>query len=82
MPTVPDYIEQRIRRPVPADSCVVPGSTPVVAFGDARAATVATLGLNPSRKEFLDEIGVSNELRTALAARVGRLANPTDDSHE
>ena len=29
----------------------------MVAFGDARTATVATLGLNPSRKEFLDENG-------------------------
>jgi hypothetical protein len=31
---------------------VVPGSTPVVAFGDVRSARVATLGLNPSRIEF------------------------------
>lgn len=57
MTAIPDYIEQRIRRPIPADSCVVPGSTPVVAFGNARTATVATLGLNPSRVEFLDRYG-------------------------
>ncbi len=57
MTTVPDYIEQRIRRPIPVDSCVVSGSTPVVAFGNARTASVATLGLNPSRLEFLDRNG-------------------------
>ena len=68
MTAIPDYIEQRIRRPIPADSCVVPGSTPVVAFGNARAAIVATLGLNPSKLEFLDDSG--NE----LVERMRRLA--------
>lgn len=38
----------------------MPGSTPVVSFGNSLTATVATLGLNPSRREFLDERG--NEL--------------------
>ena len=60
MTEIPDYIERRIRRPIPHNSCVVPGSTPVVAFGNARTATVATLGLNPSRLEFLNDSG--NEL--------------------
>ena len=60
MSAIPDYIQQRIRRPIPANSYVVPGSTPVVAFGNARTATVATLGLNPSWREFLDRFG--NEL--------------------
>lgn len=51
---VPDYIERRIRCPVPADSRVIPGTTPVVAFGDVSQARVATLGINPSWFEFLD----------------------------
>jgi hypothetical protein len=34
--------------------CIVPGSTPVLSFGPLSTATVATLGLNPSRDEFLD----------------------------
>lgn len=55
---IPPYIEARIRRPPPDWAHVVPGSTPVVAFGDARTARVATLGLNPSRVEFLDKAGV------------------------
>lgn len=57
---LPDYLIERVGRPPPAGAYVVPGSTPVVAFGNARVATVATLGLNPSRVEFLDRAG--NEL--------------------
>lgn len=55
MVEIPAYIEDRIRRPVPPDAFVVPGSTPVVSFGNARIATVATLGLNPSRVEFAEK---------------------------
>ena len=54
---IPDYIERRIREPIPPGLCVIPGSTPVVAFGDARVAKVATLGLNPSHLEFRDRGG-------------------------
>ncbi len=54
---IPSYIEQRIRQPVPTNSRVVRGSTPVVSFGNALTAEVATLGLNPSRLEFLDDKG-------------------------
>lgn len=35
----------------------MPGSTPVVAFGDFLTATVATLGINPSRQEFTTAAG-------------------------
>lgn len=51
------YVEERLRRPVPDGIPVVPGSTPVLAFGDPTTASVATLGLNPSRIEFLDDSG-------------------------
>jgi len=54
---IPEYIERRIRQPRPAQLPVVPCSTPVVAFGDVQFAGVATLGLNPSKLEFLDERG-------------------------
>lgn len=65
---IPAYIEARIRRTPPSDCCVVPGSTPVVSFGNAQTATVATLGLNPSRLEFLDDAG------SELAGNARRLA--------
>ena len=74
MTEIPDYIQQRIRRPIPADSYVLPGSTPVVAFGNARTATVATLSLNPSWREFLDTSGnelVENDRRLATHGVLG-----------
>ncbi len=61
---IPDYIEHRIRRSIPTGAFVIPGSTPVVSFGDAINAKAATLGLNPSRVEFLDRSG--NELAGPL----------------
>ena len=36
---------------------IVAGSTAVVSFGSARTSQVATLGINPSRVEFLDRAG-------------------------
>lgn len=55
--SVADYLERRIREPIPPNSCVIPGSTPVVAFGNARRARVATLSLNPSKLEFQNRQG-------------------------
>src|SRR5437588_6939517 len=43
-----------------AEGHVIPWSSPVVSFGNSSSAVVATLGLNPSNREFLDESG--NEL--------------------
>ena len=57
---IPAYIKHRIRADIPVGRQIVPGSTPVVAFGRFRTAQVATLGLNPSKAEFLD--GQGNEL--------------------
>jgi hypothetical protein len=42
----------------PPNGCfVVDGSTPVIAFGNPVRARVATLGINPSRNEFLSQSG-------------------------
>ncbi len=38
-------------------SGVIPWSAPVPSFGDPEAAHTATLGLNPSNKEFVDNVG-------------------------
>jgi hypothetical protein len=43
-----------------ADAGVIPWSSPVLSFGDVTRAGVATLGLNPSNREFVD--GDGNEL--------------------
>lgn len=37
----------------PIDAGVIAGTTPVVSFGDFTTARIATLGINPSSKEFM-----------------------------
>ena len=54
---IPDYVVSRIRQTSPSNSYIVTNSTPVIAFGDFQNSEVATLGLNPSRREFLDDSG-------------------------
>ena len=64
---IPEYVEARLRRPQPEGCNVIPGSTPVVGFGDPRNAKIATIGLNPNRLEFLDADG------SLLQEEAGRL---------
>jgi len=45
-------VVERIRRPIPQGLSVLPGSLPIVSFGDPEVASVATLSLNPSWIEF------------------------------
>jgi hypothetical protein len=52
-----EFVDERVRRQPPQAAYVVGGSTPVVSFGRLASARVATLGLNPSRQEFLDPSG-------------------------
>lgn len=52
---VPDYVVAMVRRSPPEECPVVPGSVPVVAFGDPTRAEVATLGINPSAREFVED---------------------------
>jgi hypothetical protein len=51
---LPEYLLAMVRRLPPRGAPVVPGSTPVVTFGDPACADVATLGINPSANEFLE----------------------------
>jgi hypothetical protein len=72
-----------VRRLPPPDAPVVAGSTPVVSFGDPGTAEVATLGINPSRREFLDADGRlldGSDRRLATTASIGsdRLDQLTD----
>src|SRR5690242_3216268 len=69
---IPDYIEARTRQHPPATALV--GSTPVIAFGDVCKSTVATLGWNPSKIEFLDRNGnylVEDKRRLETLASLG-----------
>lgn len=53
----PEHLVDRAMRVPPDDCAVVPGSTPVVAFGHPLHPEVATLGINPSSGEFLSRDG-------------------------
>jgi hypothetical protein len=53
MSTLPQYLQDRLVRPLPHDCHVAQRTTPVVSFGDPSAARIATLGLNPSHWEFI-----------------------------
>jgi hypothetical protein len=57
MQIVPKHIAKRLRSSVPKGASVIKGTTPVIAFGNCVTATIATVGLNPSRKEFLNGLG-------------------------
>ena len=46
---------ERVMAPYPKNSHIVPYSTPVVSFGNPETSTVATLGINPSSREFLND---------------------------
>ncbi len=83
MSGLPAYLEDRVRRQPPIARRVVRGSTPVVSFGDASTARVATLGLNPSRREFCDVggrllCGEERRLETLESLDVRRLHNAPD----
>src|SRR5580704_4782082 len=44
-----------VRQLPPEDTPVIPLATPVIAFGDPGPARVATIGINPSAREFLED---------------------------
>jgi hypothetical protein len=54
---ISEYLARMVRRSAPA-SIVIPRTTPVIAFGDPRRARVATLGINPSWREFQTKDGI------------------------
>jgi hypothetical protein len=68
---LPPYVEHRLRRNQPSDCGVVPISTPVISFGGPVSASVATLGLNPSWNEFL------NDAKAELSGKLRRLETLT-----
>jgi hypothetical protein len=85
MTGIPDYIKDRIRKPPPSGAPVVPWSTPVVAFGNVRESTVATLSWNPSKLEFLGRdgnelVGDERRLETLTSLGVTDLASASDDA--
>jgi hypothetical protein len=72
MEAVHPVVAERIRRPMPLGQRVLERSLPIVSFGDARKATVATLSLNPSWIEFESQNEIWLE---GSARRVASLAS-------
>jgi hypothetical protein len=62
----------RLDDPVLRDSAVIDWGAPIPSFGNLFSARVATVGLNPSNREFVDELG--NELE-GLSRRFHTLAS-------
>ena len=81
-PVLPEYLFSMVRRLPPEGTPLVPGSTPVVAFGNPSRAEVATLGINPSANEFLRDRqlldGAQRRLATLKSLRAERLDRLTD----
>ena len=46
------YIDQRLRRAPLSDCGVVPDTPPIISFGNFQAARIASVGINPSHREF------------------------------
>ena len=72
-----------IRREPPIDQHIVEHSTPVVSFGNFKAARVATLGINPSKREFFEKdvllVGAGRRLATLKSLTAQRLSSLNKD---
>ncbi|MEI8572052.1 hypothetical protein J0667_08855 [Methylomonas sp. WH-1] len=69
------YLLTRLKKQNLNTSLIVKDSTPVLGFGDYYCASVATVGLNPSHREFLDSkrlllLGPNNRLETNKTLRI------------
>jgi hypothetical protein len=65
--TIEGWQIEMAMRPAPAVANIIERSSPVLSFGDPLSADVATLGINPSRKEFYSTTG---ELLTGAKRRL------------
>lgn len=70
---IPKFLSDRLRRRgTPAS---VPGSLPVLFFGDLFTATIATIGMNPSRREYLSASGQELEGKERRFETLGSLSS-------
>lgn len=57
METMLSSLVQRLDDSTLSETSIIPWSSPVLAFGNVSNSRVATLGLNPSNREFVDAFG-------------------------
>ena len=55
MQQVVSYLIRRLETSASQDTKVIPWSCPVPSFGDVSLSKIATVGINPSNKEFVDD---------------------------
>jgi hypothetical protein len=67
----------RLERAATLDTSVIEWGCPVLSFGDLSSARVATVGLNPSNREFVDERGQELAGRDRRFDTLGSLGIPT-----
>lgn len=75
--TIVGWQVEMAARTTPAVVSIVERSTPVLSFGDALRADVATLGINPSRQEFYSiegELLIGAQRRLATTDSLGIMA--------
>ena len=79
----PDVMN-RVIRSIPTGLSIVSGSTPVVSFGNPHTAKVATLGINPSHREFKSDSGIllENENKRFTDRDLLGVSNHDPLSHE
>jgi hypothetical protein len=82
---IPEYIRNLFQSPMSSSAmrCLIKESTPVLAFGKFQKAQAATLGINPSRAEFIDKEGELLEgkkrrLATLRSLKLNKCAHATD----
>ena len=64
-----DILEVLVRRldgPHLSELKVIPWAAPILLFGNLYQARVATLGLNPSNREFVDVAGIDASTLSVL----------------
>lgn len=78
-----DVLAARLRKNPPVDSSIVPGSLPILSFGDHRVANVVTIGLNPSDQEFFSKDvwlnGESRRVPSLLSLGIEKASDITDE---
>jgi hypothetical protein len=78
MSLIPEYLIKMIRRVTPEGCDVVENSTPVISFGNPGRAKIATLGINPSDVEFVENRVFLTGDKRRLATRLSLGGTPTE----
>lgn len=82
-----DLFTNMLTRPAPQHASIVPQTPPIASFGDPGTGSVATLGINPSRIEYVNRDGAElngedRRLETLQSTSATSLPNLSDTQAE